>query len=271
MSSSSFEAYIPLFLNFNFTGKQKKRKEKKTVNYSIILSEAPTDIVIHLISLKFVITFIMNNYGTAITNDEVIVPQKKKKMYPKTLLLLVPIILLIICLFNSHKNNDVVVVTKLFSNNSNSSIITINYDAARTGPICVSMDNNNNNNNNNNNDSSSSRLQLVWKENHNLYQLPNEISFRNCDFSNATLLQKAGPNPTGYMVKMNNTTTTTTMTNKVYYFACSKLCASNGHKVQVCVGNNGQENDNTKCSATVATNTNNECTAARTYDLRRQP
>ncbi|OEU14474.1 hypothetical protein FRACYDRAFT_241019 [Fragilariopsis cylindrus CCMP1102] len=190
----------------------------------------------------------MNNYGTAISkNDEVI----------------------------SHTNNDVVIVTKLLSNNSNTSIITINYDAARTGPICVSMDNNNNNN-----DPSSSRLQFVWKENHNLYQLPNEISFRNCDFSNATLLQKAGPNPTGYMVKMNNTTTTTTMTstssimtmtNKVYYFACSKLCASNGHKVQVCVGNNGQENNNnTECSATVAINTKNECTAARTYDLRRR-
>ena len=216
----------------------------------------------------------MNNYGTAITNDEVIVPQKKKKKkkYPKTLLLLVPIILLIICLFKSHKNNDVV-VTKLLSNNSNTTMITINYDAARTGPICVSMDNNNNNNNNNN-DSSSSRLQLVWKENHNLYQLPNEISFRNCDFSNATLLQKAGPNPTGYMVKMNNMTTTTmtttssimTTTNQVYYFACSKLCASNGHKVQVCVGNNGQENNITA----VATNTKNECSAARTYDLRRQ-
>ena len=209
----------------------------------------------------------MNNYGTVITNDEVIVPQKKKKKYPKTLLLLVPITFLIIFLFNSHKNNDVVLTKLSSNNNSNTSIITINYDAARTGPICVSMDNNNNNH-----DSSSSHLQLVWKENHNLYQLPNEISFRNCDFSNATLLQKAGPNPTGYTVKMNNTTTSNMTTPKVYYFACSKLCASNGHKVQVCVGNNGQENNNnnTECSATVAINTKNECTAARTYDLRRQ-
>ena len=90
--------------------------------------------------------------------------------------------------------------------------------------------------------------------------MPTENSFRNCDFSNATLLQKAGPNSTGYTVNMNMSTT------KMYYFSCSKLCASHSHKVQVCVANKDRDNT-TECSSAVTTSTKIECTAARTYDL----
>lgn len=156
----------------------------------------------------------MNNYGSERTTDfssgrtTVVVEGVSKKQYPKTrlfhtplqllvslllLLLMIPIIILVILNPYHHHNADVVTRSSSSSNNNNNnnnskSIISLNYDAARTGPICVSMDGNNND----------TALQFRWKENHNLYQLPTENSFQNCDFSKATLLQKAGPNPTGY-------------------------------------------------------------------------
>ena len=120
-------------------------------------------------------------------------------------------------------------------------VISIDFDIPRYGPICISV---------NENDG----LEFVWEEYHNLHQLPDEDSFRDCDFSHAMALVPQGlPNPQGYEVEAAATTT-------ARYFSCSKICASNGHKIKVCAGGDlGQENE---CFATA------ECEPDRTIDMR---
>lgn len=120
-------------------------------------------------------------------------------------------------------------------------MVSIDFDEPRYGPICISVDENDG-------------LEFVWEEYHNLHRLLDEESFRNCDFSNAVALVPEGrPQPSGYMIEASMSTT-------ARYFSCSKICASNGHKVKICAGGSfGEENE---CFITA------ECKPDRTIDLR---
>jgi len=66
--------------------------------------------------------------------------------------------------------------------------ILIDFDTPRYGPLCVSIDD-------------SDSLEFVWDEYHNLNEMPDENAYKACDFSQATKLVKAAPNPSGYKVK----------------------------------------------------------------------
>ena len=63
-------------------------------------------------------------------------------------------------------------------------------------------------------------------EYHNLHEMPDRKSYDDCIFGAATKLADAAPNP-GVDVSLTAEGTR--------YFACSKICSSNGHKVKVCV------------------------------------
>ena len=62
---------------------------------------------------------------------------------------------------------------------------------------------------------------------HNLHELPSYEAYSSCDFSSATQLASAAPNPNGVSVDVSGPGDR--------YFSCSKICASHGHKVHVCV------------------------------------
>uniref|UniRef100_A0A7S1G1R7 Uncharacterized protein n=1 Tax=Corethron hystrix TaxID=216773 RepID=A0A7S1G1R7_9STRA len=121
------------------------------------------------------------------------------------------------------------------------SIVSIDFDVPRRGPLCVSVD-------------ETDSLEFVWEEWHNLHSMPDEESYAACDFSEATLLAKAAPNPAGHVVTTNG--------ESAMFFSCSKICSRNGHKVRVCVGGYGEEEN--ACSVA------KECAADRRIDLRRR-
>ena len=77
-------------------------------------------------------------------------------------------------------------------------------------------------------------LRFVWDENHNLWELPDRASYDACSFGSATNLVDAGPQPSGLSVTVTSASE--------QFFACSKICASNDHKVHICV-------DSTLCDA----------------------
>ena len=139
------------------------------------------------------------------------------------------------------------------------SIVSIDFDVPRYGPLCISID-------------ERDVIEFVWDEYHNLNSLPNENSYRECDFSEAVpLVPDSRPNPLGYRIEaasssvIATTTTAATKTiavNDVRYFSCSKICRSNGHKVKVCAG--GVFGEPNECYETL------ECAAARTVDMRRR-
>jgi plastocyanin len=127
---------------------------------------------------------------------------------------------------------------------ASSVVVSIDFDVPRYGPLCISVD-------------EGDVLEFVWEEYHNLHMLLDEASFVDCDFSNAVALSPEGkPQPMGYTVVAE----AVTAQEDVSYFSCSKICASNGHKVQVCRGGSlGQTNE---CFATA------ECSSERTIDVR---
>jgi len=125
--------------------------------------------------------------------------------------------------------------------NSNGAVVSIDFDVPRYGPLCISVDN-------------GDALKFVWEEYHNLHMLLDENSFENCDFSNAVALSPQGkPMPNGYTVEE-------TSADSISYFSCSKICASNGHKVMVCRG--GSFGEANECSLS------SDCSSDRTLDVR---
>ena len=149
-----------------------------------------------------------------------------------------------------------------------SSVVMIDFDIPRYGPICISINDNDD-------------IKFVWNEYHNLNMLAhanaaasandnnNEIennSFRNCDFTNAIPLIGTGqPNPLGYTIEASEEVDAEMVDDDVVvvrYFACSKICASNGHKVKVCSGGVFGQTNNNECYNT------DECSDTRTVDVR---
>jgi len=92
--------------------------------------------------------------------------------------------------------------------------VNVDFDAPRRGPMCVSA-------------AVGDQLKFSWDEYHNLHEMPDRASYDECKFGAATELAPAAPNPEGVVVELPSTGTR--------FFACSKICASNGHKVKVCV------------------------------------
>ena len=91
--------------------------------------------------------------------------------------------------------------------------VLIDFDVPRRGPACIAAN-------------VSDTAVFRWSERHNLYELISQAAYTSCDFSSATQYASAGPNA-GVRVPLSEG-------NR--YFACSKICRSNGHKVKICVG-----------------------------------
>jgi hypothetical protein len=92
--------------------------------------------------------------------------------------------------------------------------VDVDFDAPRRGPVCVGA-------------AKGDQLKFSWGEYHNLHEMPDRASYDDCVFGSANQLAPAAPNPGGVVVDLPSAGTR--------YFACSKICASNGHKVKVCV------------------------------------
>ena len=92
--------------------------------------------------------------------------------------------------------------------------VDVDFDAPRRGPVCIGA-------------AVGDQLKFSWNEYHNLHEMPDRASYDDCKFGSATQLAPAAPNPGGVVVDLPSAGTR--------YFACSKICASNGHKVKVCV------------------------------------
>lgn len=143
---------------------------------------------------------------------------------------------------------------------SATSLVHIDYDAPRYGPLCLSVD-------------AVDTLEFVWQEYHNLHQLLDATAYETCDFSAAIPWVPQGqPRPAGYQIAPVASIQTAAMAmavsdhndtvTGVRYFSCSKICARNGHKVKICTG--GHFGENNACSLAI------ECTEDRTSDLRRR-
>ncbi len=133
----------------------------------------------------------------------------------------------------------------------NSEIVSIDFDVPRNGPLCITVD-------------EGIVLRMAWEEYHNLYQFIDETSFVDCDFSTAMVVASEGmPRPDGITFKFLTWEEGNQIPHAPSYFACSKICASNGHKVKVCRG--GLFGDPSDC------NTTPECSPERTVDVRSTP
>ena len=107
--------------------------------------------------------------------------------------------------------------------------IEVNFDEPRQGPICYAAD-------------AGDAIKFVWHEQHNLHRMPDRASYEACSFGSAERLANAGPNA-GVVVDFDGTDA---------YFSCSKICASNGHKVRVCL--NGESSCSSCCGFVAASN-----------------
>lgn len=92
-------------------------------------------------------------------------------------------------------------------------IVRVDFDVPRTGPICVVV-------------APGDEVVFHWSEAHNLYKLPSKNAFDSCDIGSAAKLANAGP---------NDGVTVSLPAGADQFFACSKICESNGHKVRLCV------------------------------------
>ena len=94
--------------------------------------------------------------------------------------------------------------------------VSIDFDEPRFGPVCVHA-------------VAGDTLKFQWDEWHNLHELPDFEAYESCDFAGAVELADAAPNPAGVFVAVP-------LSGEAdLYFSCSKICASHGHKVHVCV------------------------------------
>ena len=91
--------------------------------------------------------------------------------------------------------------------------VLIDFDEPRYGPVCVHA-------------VAGDTLKFQWDEWHNLHELPDYDAYEGCDFEDAVVLAGAAPNAGVYV--------DATQPGDLY-FSCSKICASHGHKVHVCV------------------------------------
>ena len=94
-------------------------------------------------------------------------------------------------------------------------VVNINFDVPRQGEVCVAAN-------------VGDQAKFYWSELHNLNELYDETKYEKCQFGGATQLAPSGPKPNGIMVDL------TAAGDR--YFACSKICKSNDHKVKICVG-----------------------------------
>lgn len=130
-------------------------------------------------------------------------------------------------------------------------IVSIDFDVPRQGPVCITID-------------EGIKLNITWDEYHNLHQFVDETSFENCDFSTAIAIESVGrPRPDGITFYQMKASEGNGVTNAPNYFACSKICASNGHKMKICRG--GKFGERSECDATA------ECPPDRTVDIRTGP
>ena len=93
--------------------------------------------------------------------------------------------------------------------------IEVDYDHPRNGPVCFAAE-------------AGDRIKLAWREQHNLHRFPSRHDYDSCAFGAAERLASAGPRPEGVVVDFGGDDA---------YFACSKICKSNGHKVRICLNN----------------------------------
>jgi len=130
-------------------------------------------------------------------------------------------------------------------------IVSIDFDVPRQGPVCITID-------------EGIKLNITWDEYHNLHQLVDETSFENCDFSTAIPIESVGrPRPDGITFFQMTASQGNRVPNAPNYFACSKICASNGHKMKICRG--GKFGERSECDTTA------ECPPDRTVDVRTGP
>lgn len=72
------------------------------------------------------------------------------------------------------------------------------------------------------------RVTLHWSDAHNLHELLTEADYSSCSFGSAELLASAGSNRAGLTVGPFARA-------EDRFFACSKICRSQDHKLRVCV------------------------------------
>ena len=93
--------------------------------------------------------------------------------------------------------------------------IDIDFDEPRNGPVCVSA-------------VAGDVLHFSWSEWHNLHEMTGYEEYVSCNFDDAVKYADAEPNPAGVFFTLD-------ATSRDRYFSCSKICASHGHKVHVCI------------------------------------
>ena len=93
-------------------------------------------------------------------------------------------------------------------------VIEVNFDEPRQGPICYAAN-------------AGAQIKFSWHEQHNLHRLPDRSAYESCTFGSAQRLASAGPKPDGIVVQF--------VGRHDEYYSCSKICASNGHKVRICL------------------------------------
>ena len=130
-------------------------------------------------------------------------------------------------------------------------MVSIDFDVPRYGPLCITID-------------EDTTLKIAWEEYHNIHRFFDETSFEECDFSKAMAIMSEGmPRPDGITFFELSVEQGNQIINAPWYFACSKICVSNGHKVKVCRG--GKFGEANECTTT------SECSAERTVDVRSTP
>eukprot|EP00929_Paragymnodinium_shiwhaense_P081216 TRINITY_DN42447_c0_g1_i1.p1 TRINITY_DN42447_c0_g1~~TRINITY_DN42447_c0_g1_i1.p1 ORF type:complete len:163 (+),score=8.38 TRINITY_DN42447_c0_g1_i1:41-529(+) len=92
--------------------------------------------------------------------------------------------------------------------------VSIDFDVPRSGPICLPAD-------------VGTTAVFHWSEAHNLNELTSKQAYDRCSFTGSQVLAGEGRNA-GVKVSLPSAGSR--------YFACSKICGSNGHKVKICVG-----------------------------------
>ena len=105
-------------------------------------------------------------------------------------------------------------VTLLLCSLATCTVIDIDFDVPRRGAVCLTAQ-------------VGDTARFHWNEYHNLHELTDLSSYQSCSFSGANQLASARPN-NGVFVQLN--------TPGDRFFACSKICSSNDHKVKICVG-----------------------------------
>ena len=93
-------------------------------------------------------------------------------------------------------------------------LIEVNFDEPRYGAVCYRA-------------RTGDQVKFYWSEYHNLHEMTGRAAYDSCSFSWATKLADAGPRPSGITVDVS--------TSSELFFACSKICSSNDHKVHICV------------------------------------